>query len=61
MTKTFTNAYATDGFCHNANSGTYGHECGKPATWIGVNRDGWASGYCSHCKKYGHEGMRCIE
>ena len=30
-----TNSYATDGKCHNAEPGTYGHECGKPATWIG--------------------------
>ena len=28
--------YATDGLCHNANRGTYGHECGKPAEWLGM-------------------------
>ena len=32
-----TNSYATDGKCHNAEPGTYGHECGKPAAWIGTN------------------------
>lgn len=51
--------YATDGKCHNANAGTYGHECGNPATWIGVSRSGFRCGYCDHCKNHGDEGMRC--
>jgi hypothetical protein len=29
-------SYATDGKCHNAQPGTYGHECGKPAEWLGT-------------------------
>jgi len=33
-----TSSYATDGKCHNAEPGTYGHECGKPAAWIGTLR-----------------------
>jgi hypothetical protein len=50
-----TNAYATDGKCHNAEAGTYGHECGKPATWLGTDRNGFASGFCSDCKEHGRE------
>ena len=30
--------YATYGKCHNANHGTFGHECGKPAAWVGTNK-----------------------
>jgi hypothetical protein len=52
--------YATDGKCHNANYGTYGHECGKPATWIGVTKKGFRSGYCSTCKQYGDEARSCV-
>jgi hypothetical protein len=29
------NTYATDGRCHNSEPGTFNHECGKPATFIG--------------------------
>lgn len=49
------NLYASDGLCHNAETGTYGHECGKPATWIGTKTSGWASGFCDHCKDHGAE------
>lgn len=49
------NQYATDGRCHNAEAGAYGHECGKPATWLGVMSNGWASGFCDQCKEHGHE------
>lgn len=48
-------SYATDGKCHNADTGTFGHECGKPATWLGVTETGYASGFCDHCKSYGSE------
>ncbi len=47
--------YATDGKCHNANFGSYGHECGKPATWLGTSRTGFVSGYCDACKEHGSE------
>lgn len=47
--------YATDGKCHNAEPGTYGHECGKPAEWIGQSYTGFKSGFCSECKEHGHE------
>lgn len=52
--------YATDGKCHNANPGTYGHECGKPAVWVGTSRTGHESGYCDHCRRNGHEGRQCV-
>lgn len=47
--------YATDNICHNSNKNTYGHECGKPATWIGTKSNGFQSGRCDHCKQYGDE------
>lgn len=47
--------YATDGKCHNAEPGTFGHECGKPATWIGTARNGHRSGFCDDCKERGWE------
>ena len=55
-----TNPYATDGLCHNANSGTYGHECGKPAVWLGIRPAsegyaGFASGFCDRCRNHGTE------
>lgn len=51
-------SYATDGKCHDAQPGTYGHECGKPATWIGTkNTDEgpFESGFCDNCKEHGYE------
>ena len=47
--------YATDGLCHNAQVGTFGHECGKPATWLGTDARGWQSGFCDKCKHGGDE------
>lgn len=49
------NTYATDGKCHNAEPGTYGHECGQPAAWIGTKPSGFRSGYCDKCKRQGYE------
>jgi len=49
------NLYAVDGKCHNPNFGTYGHECGKPATWLGTAASGFVSGFCDHCKVHGDE------
>jgi len=54
-------SYATDGKCHNANVGTYGHECGKPAVWIGTDRKGWRSGYCVGCRATGDEARICVK
>lgn len=47
--------YSTDGRCHNAEPGTYGHECGKPATWVGTTARGFACGFCDKCKIHGWE------
>ena len=52
-------SYATDGKCHNADPGTYNHECGKPATWIGTTKTGFRSGYCEDCKRHGWEARQC--
>ena len=48
-------SYATDGVCHNAEPGTYGHECGKLAVWIGTAPSGFRSGFCDRCKRTGAE------
>lgn len=54
-------SYATDGKCHNANVGTFGHECGKPATWIGTKKNsGFRSGFCDHCKERGDEARAFV-
>lgn len=57
--QTMTNLYATDGKCHNAEPGTFSHECGKPATWIGRRTSSFGgifeSGFCDHCKEHGFE------
>ena len=53
-------SYATDGKCHNCEPGTFNHECGQPATWIGENGKGFLSGYCDNCKLYGFEGRRAV-
>jgi hypothetical protein len=52
--------YATDGRCHNAEPGTFNHECGKPAEWIGVKKNGFASGFCGKCKTYGFEARGVV-
>ncbi len=54
------NLYATDGKCHNANAGTYGHECSKPAVWLGRSPTGFTSGFCDDCRRNGTEGRGCV-
>lgn len=54
------NLYAIDGLCHNANFGTYGHECGRPAEWIGTMSNGFRSGFCAQCKQHGDEGRHVV-
>ena len=56
-----TNSYVTDGKCHNAEPGTYNHECGKPAAWIGTNRNGFSSGFCDNCRRNGYEARTVVE
>ena len=41
--------------CTNAEPGTYGHECNKPAQWQGTNRAGFTAHFCDECKRTGHE------
>lgn len=53
-------SYATDGKCHNAEPGTYGHECGKPATYLGTNAKGYTSGFCDTCKARGWEARGVV-
>jgi hypothetical protein len=48
-------SYATDGKCHNAEPGTFNHECGKPAAFIGTFPSGSRSGFCASCKARGYE------
>lgn len=38
--------YATDGRCHYAPPGSYNHECGRVASWIGTDDTGFECGYC---------------
>jgi hypothetical protein len=61
------NLYATDGRCHNAELGTYGHECGKPAVWVGRKMAPacpglglpkpypFECGFCEDCRREGYE------
>jgi hypothetical protein len=56
----FQNPYATDGKCHNSQPGTFNHECGAPAVWIGV-RKGWACGFCDQCRRHGFEARKITE
>jgi hypothetical protein len=46
--------------CTNANHGTFGHECGKPARWVGVQRSGWHQAFCGHCRDHGDEARPCV-
>lgn len=57
--------------CSNAEPGTFNHECGKPAQWLGgkpaqfpdmADSRGlfWAA-FCDKCKKHGHEARRITE
>lgn len=56
----FSNAYAVDGLCHNANRGSFNHECGRPAVTLGVNRLGFAMGFCAHCRDHGDEARDVV-
>lgn len=52
--------YAMDGKCHNAEPGTYGHECGKSAPWIGTTKSGFEAGFCDDCKRHGYEAKAIV-
>jgi hypothetical protein len=49
------NSYAGDGRCHNSEPGTFGHECGKPAEYVGTNSNGFRTGFCAKCATEGFE------
>lgn len=53
---------ATDGQhwprCINSEPGTYGHECGAPAAYIGTNDEGTEFCFCAACKMTGSEARR---
>jgi hypothetical protein len=53
-------SYATDGNCHNAQKGSYNHECGQPAKFIGTTKTGFRSGFCAYCRKHGDERFDCV-
>lgn len=44
--------------CTNAEPGTYGHECGEPARYIGTTGEGFAATFCAACKLAGHEARK---
>lgn len=47
--------------CTNAQAGTFNHECGKPATWLGTKksiikpRETFSAAFCDWCKDHGDE------
>lgn len=41
--------------CVNSQRGSYGHECGHPAEWIGTKANGFRAMFCDHCKEHGDE------
>jgi len=62
---THATTYPPTGRCHNAEPGTYGHECGKPAVWYGTTRSTvhpgtpYTTEYCDNCKQHGTEARTC--
>ena len=47
--------------CTNAEPGSFGHECGKPASWIGKKGSGFKACFCDECKVHGYEARNMIE
>lgn len=47
--------------CTNANRGTFNHECGKPAEWIGTHANGHRQRFCDHCRQYGDEARHVTD
>lgn len=42
--------------CINAEPGTFGHECGRPAAFIGTKAaTGAQACFCASCKEHGHD------
>ena len=44
--------------CTNAEPGSYGHECGEPAGFIGSRADEGQACFCSACRERGFEARR---
>jgi hypothetical protein len=53
-------SFSGDGLCHNSEPGTYNHECGKPAAFIGTDNNAFRMGFCEECAATGFErhGLR---
>ena len=62
MTTTAAYGYQESGAarCTNAEPGTYGHECGRPAVWIGETASGFQACYCDDCRERGHEARDVV-
>lgn len=45
--------------CTNCDAGSYNHECGAVAKWIGTSSTGHRAAYCDDCLRHGREGRRC--
>lgn len=53
--------HTENGFhCVNAEPSTYGHECSRPAEWIGTNKTGFNACYCGECKDHGYEARKVV-
>ena len=50
-----------EGRCINTEPGTFNHECNKPATNIGINKNGFRAMFCDDCKANGHEATDCVQ
>ena len=53
--------YAIDGRCHNSEPYTYGHECGKPAKFVGETTKGFRCGFCADCRQHGAEAAGIVQ
>lgn len=63
MSKSTAYGFRDDGTarCINAEPGTFNHECGKPATWIGTAASGSRACFCDACKAGGWDARRMRE
>lgn len=44
--------------CTNAEPGTFNHECGKPAAFLGRHPSGHVQAFCADCRRRGWEARR---
>jgi hypothetical protein len=47
--------------CINAEPGTFSHECGRQASWIGAASDGWEYCFCDRHKANGHDARHIVQ